>query len=312
MSEPKLMIAARKKNGQIGYISEGYSLPEFFSFIRPQNNISMMVDYSPVIDILYELHKNSGDTKLLADYTNLNNYWREAKSFKRESVRMTKAEEISRMSSGLIAKLQTEINRKGRSFYNITIDQAQTIVSEITSECNIYIDTLLYYIHSKATLEIESFTRDNVIAEHGNFVYGYINKKYKELLNWGSDGDDFLTYVVFERPDDAVHFLELTEGEATVESHKLKVIDRSKPEKQWSDFNQGYEMVASIKYPLFSDQYVNILTKLRDLLFKSRSINLLIERLRSGEIEWDEAGSHAQAIADEIVTINNTSRLRLS
>jgi hypothetical protein len=77
------MIAARKKNGQIGYISKGYPLPEFLSFIRPLNEINIMVDYSPIIDLLYELHKNSGSTDILIDYTNLNNYWRESKSFKR-------------------------------------------------------------------------------------------------------------------------------------------------------------------------------------------------------------------------------------
>jgi len=311
MPEQKLMIAARKKNGQIGYISEGYSLPEFLSFIRPLNEINIMIDYSPVIDLLYELHKNSGSTEILIDYTNLNNYWRESKSFKRESIRTTKAEELSRMSSALIAKLQIGINRKPGSFYNKNLEQAQTLVSEITSECNIYIDTLLYYIHSKATLEIESFTRDSVIAEHGKFIEDFIRARYKDLLTWGSRGNDVLTYMVFERPDDATYFLQLDNETATLKSHKLKVFGESTPQTLFNDHLQEYQRVLSVNYPSFDERYISLLIQLRDFLYKTKSINQLIERLKAGEVGWDETGNHAQTIADEIVVVSAPGRYRL-
>jgi hypothetical protein len=224
---------------------------------------------------------------------------------------MAKAEELSRMSSALIAKLQIGINRERISFYNKNLEQIQELVSKTTSECNIYIDTLLYYIHSKATLEIDSFTRDNVIAEHGKFIDKFVNDKYKELLNWGSRGDDFLTYMVFEHPDEAVYFLELAEDAATPESYKLKLIKESKQERVFDNFLQTYQQVISVKYQEFSALYTNLLIELRNLLYKTKSINHLIDRLRSGEVEWDESGDHTQTIADEIITISTPGKFRL-
>ncbi|WP_353232293.1 hypothetical protein [Pseudomonas helleri] len=195
--------------------------------------------------------------------------------------------------------------------YNKDLEQTQVLASEITSECNIYIDTLLYYIHSKATLEIESFKRDSVIAEHGKFIDHFIKARYKDLLTWGSRGNDVLTYMVFESPDDAVYFLQLDNDSATLETHKLKVIGESTPETLYNDRLQEYQRVISVNYPSFDERYINLLIQIRDLLYKTKSINQLIDRLKSGEVGWDGSGNHAQTIADEIVVVSAPGQYRL-
>ena len=38
MKKSELFIGIRKTNGQIGYISDGLNLPEFFELLRPVDN----------------------------------------------------------------------------------------------------------------------------------------------------------------------------------------------------------------------------------------------------------------------------------
>lgn len=311
MAEPKLMIAARNKKGQIGYLSEGYSIPEFLSLIRPQNNINIMMDYSPIIDTLYKLHQGTGNIAQLSDYRNLYNYWREAKSFRKELVRMAKAEEICRMSSSLITKLQIGINGRSTSFYNKDMNQAQAIAHELRTDCNMYVDALLYYIHSKASLEIESFTRDSVVAEHGKLLERIIRDTYKNLIAWGSRGDNFLTYMVFERPDDAVHFLALEGKDISIDNYKLNVISDTQSRPVYDDFFQEHQNNISINYTSFNDQFINIALIFRDLLSKAESINNLIERLRVGDVHWDDSEESIQAVTDEISKTSSSNGLFL-
>ena len=68
MADQKFMIATRNKKGQIGYLSEGLSLPEFADLFKPKGEVQVLVDYSPVIEELHKLHKAASSEDVLKKY----------------------------------------------------------------------------------------------------------------------------------------------------------------------------------------------------------------------------------------------------
>jgi len=82
MKKSELFIGIRKTNGQIGYISDGLNLPEFFELLRPvDNEIKVLVDYSPIIEKLHSLHSTQNDDAVLNSFNSLYNYWQDARTY---------------------------------------------------------------------------------------------------------------------------------------------------------------------------------------------------------------------------------------
>ena len=65
MNKSKIMIALRKGNGQIGYLSEGLEIPEFFELICSKDNKKILVDYSLIIEKLHEIHQKNEDMSII-------------------------------------------------------------------------------------------------------------------------------------------------------------------------------------------------------------------------------------------------------
>ncbi len=310
MSESKLMIAARKKNGQLGYLSEGYSIPEFFSLIRPINNINVLMDFSPLIDVLHKLHHQTGNRALLASYNDLHNFWRESKSYRKESILMARAEKVSEKSSALIAELQIRVGDRYPAFYDKNIDEIQSYVLELKADCDIYINTLLYYIHAKAVLEVESFARDSVLVEHGKFLEDVIRKTYDSLMSISRHGEQFITFMAFERPEEALYFLALEGKYASLDELKLNALAQCTSRTVWDDYF-GNQQIISLSYASFSDKFINIAIMLRNLLYKAQSVNHLIDKLKGEGIQWDDSVESIQAVTDEISIAGGRNHLGL-
>jgi hypothetical protein len=118
MKKSELFIGVRKTNGQIGYISEGLNIPEFFDLLRPVGNgVNVLVDYSPIIERLHSLHNNQKDEAILSAYNSLYNYWQDAKTYSSESLKISKSEELSKLSISLISELHLRLQKMEVSFY---------------------------------------------------------------------------------------------------------------------------------------------------------------------------------------------------
>lgn len=164
----KLFIGLRRENGQIGYLSEGLAIPEFFELIRPKPETRHdLVDFSPVIEALHSKHDKILEQSIREKYNAIFNYWQESKTYSKIEIKLPKFESLSQFSNELIASLQFKIDETKNKFSHRRMakpDENIAAIKIIKNDCNAYIDVLLCFIHAKASLEIESFTKDVVLG----------------------------------------------------------------------------------------------------------------------------------------------------
>jgi hypothetical protein len=288
MNKSKIMIALRKGNGQIGYLSEGLEIPEFFELICSKDNKKILVDYSLIIEKLHEIHQKNEDMSIINKFNTLYNYWQDAKTYTKESLKFLKSEELSKLSNSLIVDLQNRLKDNYNSFYG-TQDNCKTILYKIRDDCNIYIDTLLCFIHSKASLEIESFQRDSILTSYGMFIQEIISELYKFIINKGNYRESFFKFLAFQSPNDLQSHLDLTNTQESLDEFLLRTLKTEKPYDYFDDYHGNIKQV-SIQYDNFDYDQINLAQLLRDLMYKIRSINKLLFLLKEGQVEWDERG----------------------
>jgi len=114
MADQKFMIATRNKKGQIGYLSEELSLPEFADLFKPKGEVRVLMDYSPVIEALHKLHRTASDEGILNKYNAMFNFWQDAKIYTKESLKISKSKELSKQANSLINEIQLKLQKDGR------------------------------------------------------------------------------------------------------------------------------------------------------------------------------------------------------
>ena len=290
MTEPKFLIAARNKKGQIGFLSEGLSLPEFAELFKSKGEIRVLVDYSPIIEQLHKIHNTASSEDILKKYNAMFNYWQEAKSHTKESVRERKSEELCRQANFLINDLHVELQKSGgvlRSKWGSGLSELHDIVREIKRDSNIYIDTLLCFIHSKAALDIASFKNDPTLPGYGKFLEDFIDDIYRRLLRDGYHQDSLLKYIAFEQPEKLQDYLDLEDKGETADQYLLRVL-KAEQSSYRHDQQQGHYREVSIRYTNFHNEWISIVETFRDLLHKIRSVNGFLVRLNEGEYKWED------------------------
>lgn len=288
MKKSELFLGVRKTNGQIGYISEGLNIPEFFDLLRPGNNeVKVLVDYSPVIERLHDIHNKHNDEEILNSYNSLYNFWLDAKTYSKESLKISKSEELSKSSNSLINELQLRLQKKKSAFYSDRGSQL-SILNNIKSDSDIYIDTLLCFIHSKASLESESFKKDTVISSYADFLHEIVQELFVHVTGEGRYNESFFRYLAFEKRDELASYLELTESQESTDEFLLRSLNSEKPEELWSEDQRSIKQVI-IQYENFDYDQLNMAQILRDLLYKVNSIRKMLELLKLGNVEWDES-----------------------
>ena len=302
MADQKFMIATRNKKGQIGYLSEGLSLPEFADLFKPKGQMQVLVDYSPVIEELHKLHKVASSEDILKKYNAMFNYWQDAKSYTKESVKVSKSEELSRQANSLINDLQVELQKRGtefRSKWNSPLYERREVVASIKRDADIYIDTLLCFVHSKASLDIESFRNDVVLRGYGKFLYDFISEIYRSLLRNGWHQDSFLKFIAFEHPEKLQHYLALEGKNETPDQYLLRVL---KAERTYEGNNEqeGYYREVSIRFGNFANEFVAIVEVFRDLLHKISSVIVFLEKLSEGNHQWDDSSESVGELRENI------------
>jgi len=295
MKKPELFVGVRKTNGQIGYISEGLNIPEFFDLLRPGNNeVNILVDYSPVIERLHGIHNKYNDEAILNSYNSLYNFWLDAKTYSKESLKISKSEELSKSSNSLINELQLRLQKKQSAFYSDR-DSQLSILNYIKSDSDIYIDTLLCFIHSKASLEIESFKKDIVISSYADFLHKLVQELFVRVTEVGCYNESFFRCLAFEKRDELASYLELTESQESTDEFLLRSLNSERPVEYW-DQHQGSMKQVIIQYKSFDYNQLNMAQILRDLLYKINSIRKMLELLKSGNVEWDESDEAVMAL----------------
>lgn len=302
MADQKFMIATRNKKGQIGYLSEGLSLPEFADLFKAKGQMQVLVDYSPVIEELHKLHKVASSEDILKKYNAMFNYWQDAKSYTKELVKVSKSEELSRQANSLINDLQIELQKRWADFewkWNDQTYELNAMVTSIKRDADIYIDTLLCFVHSKASLDIESFRNDVVLRGYGKFLYDFISEIYKRLLRKGRKQDSYLKFIAFEQHEKLQDYLNLEGQGETSDQFLLRALKEQNIYDGHDQYEGPYREI-SIRFDSFSNQYVSIVEMLRDLLYKISSVNAFLERLSKGNHQWDDSSESVDELRESI------------
>lgn len=299
MMRSELFLGVRKTNGQIGYISEGLHIPEFFELLQLRHQeVNVLVDYSPVIERLHSIHRKHCDESILNSYNSMYNFWLDAKTYSKESLKISKSEELSKVSNSLINELQLRMQKKEKAFYSDRATQAGTL-KDIKSDSDIYIDTLLCYMHSKASLEIESFKKDIVLSNYCNFLHDLAQKIFNNLA-----GESFFKYIAFEKRNELKSYLELTPAQESNDQFLLRILNDERPVSHWSEHRCSNMRRVVIEYEHFDYAYLGMVETLRDLLHKTNSIRKMLDRLKAGNVEWDESDETVMALKDCLNKLN--------
>ncbi len=292
MKETKLLLALRKKNGQIGYLSEGVTIPEFFDLVTPKsNNVIVLPDFSPVINTLYSIHKKYRDEELTNKYSSLINYWADASTYSIKDIKLQKNVQLASFANEMLNLIQSRVNEKTPSFVR-GINEIDKIIRDITPECNMYIDTLLCFIHSKASLEIESFKKDCLLVQYCDFLYYKILELYNSATK-NSDfstgfSESFLCYLSFNKPEVLNEFLILHPEYSSSEDIKQKYLSQCQP-KEIYDEDYGYVQQFGVRYRYYNDSEINTCKSIKAILTKIISIKELLRKLRDEDVVWDDS-----------------------
>lgn len=300
MTGQTFFIGTRKANGQISSISRGIDPVEFIELFKEKGEVKVLVDYSPLIERLHDLHKFSNKQETRDEYNSMFNYWQEAKTYEDKQYRMNCSSVLTTKASDLINKLQQKLQksqRDGDLTWKLNPNEmhgTHQLVDAFKIDAEMYMDALLIYIHSKASVEINSFKKDTVLSAYGEFLQKLIKEMYENVLGRRGHGhsESFLKYLAFERPSDFQQHMALSGGGESRDDFILRIVQEKKP-YEVNNHEMGYPMEVAIHYDNFWSNLMPIVEMLKDLLCKIQSINDLLKLLRAGGVEWDADGTSA-------------------
>jgi hypothetical protein len=312
MAGQKLFIGGRKSNGEIGFLSDGFDAKNFIEFLAQKDEKPerfVLVDYAPVIEKLHELHKATSDENIRNKYNSIFNYWQDAKTHEIGPVRIHKAEVLTGQANSLINELQLKLEKMkndGNLSYNIDVnDLGKTIKAfrKLSSDSEIYIDALLIYIHSKASLEISSFKKDVVLTGYETYLNNLLFKIYQQLTGFCRDEDSFLKFLAFKKPEILAEHLLLSGKGSSSDDFLLELIRGLESYQRHND-ERGYHQEVSIQFDNWWPELSSTIEGLKNLLYKAQSISDFLDTLRKGGVEWDESSESV----DELINKLNLSR----
>ncbi|MGR5150128.1 hypothetical protein ACQKP8_26730 [Photobacterium alginatilyticum] len=305
MGKTELLIGLRKKNGQIGYLSEGLNIPEFFELITPKvSSVSILPDFSPVINELHSIHSKYRDESLTAKYNSIVNFWSDANTYSICEVKLQKNVQLAHLANEVINDIQLRIQNKTREVWSARrTDEIQKIVNSITPDCNMYIDTLLCFIHSKASLEISSFKKDTLLMQYCDFLYDSVFSLYRRATNYddfnSSYSESLLCYLAFDRPKDIDGYLVLHPELGDINNVKMRFLNDCKSTSEHRE-RLGYHQSVSINYKQYDNHDFNLCESIKSILYKINSVKKLLIILKNDDVEWNDSSSLKQEIVEFI------------
>lgn len=293
----QLFIGLRRENGQIGYLSESLTIPEFFELIRPtEEKGSNLIDFSPVIEVLHSTHEKSVEQSIREKYNSVFNYWQESNSYSNLQIKLPKFENLSILSNELINSFQFKIDKLNEGFSHRrtgNIDKNLEVIRNIENSANAYIDVLLCFIHSKASLEIESFQKDVVLTQYCGYIQGIVSNLFNRVVeystwnnNFNLDDSSLLYYLAFSDNKEINYYTKLLPSFDDSQDLKLLLLKKSTSQNSHNYQNeQTFKIEVEYRNPL--RQELEMARILRDLCYKIASVSKLIKRLQKGDVKWN-------------------------
>ncbi|MFJ2379487.1 hypothetical protein K1T36_19590 [Pseudomonas protegens] len=302
----QLFLGFRKGNGQIGYLSESLSIPEFFEMVQPLDHQGrVLVDFSPVIETLHALHKKNGDEAVISKYKSMYSYWHDSISYSDTQIRLPKCESLTKAANELLVTLEERIAKHSTSYTSRRTEQSSknlSIILELEKEVNIAIDTLLCFIHSKASLEIASFKKDRILGEYCTRLLALLEGLLVKVLDYSTynnsfnlESDSLLYYLAFVDNSVTDSYSQLLPNFENKEDLRLVVLRSSSDQRTIDVYNDRYMEVAT-RYRIPDQNELRMAQVLRDLCYKVRSVNELINILKHEVVQWDPSENSVEEL----------------
>jgi len=306
MAEKKELVhlTLRKENGQIGYMSKGITVPEFYSLIQPkQQNINItnniLIDFYPIIDKLYSLHTQKQNDDIYVKFHTLYNYWSDGKTYRKENIILSRSEKLAELSNELLNILKLKLNNNLYTWQDASYQKLEK-TKNFLEYTDMYIETILCFIHSKASLEIESFQHDKVLTDYIEFLRKIINNLYFKALDNPRHDEvykyDFFKYLSLKETNELEYFFKLHGDKYSVSEFKIYLFNQLQINSSYGYTNQRHENEAVLSYSYYDEYKIKIAILLRDTLFKIESISKLLEKLKKGNIKWSSENNHIQEL----------------
>lgn len=306
----QLFVGFRKANGQIGYISESLSIPEFFEMVRPSDNHGrVLVDFSPVIEALHALHKEAGEEAVISKYKSMYSYWHDSISYSDLQIRLPKCESLSVAANELLAILEDRVSKHSRAYKGRRIGDSNEnlkVILALEKDVNIVIDTLLCFIHSKASLEIASFKKDVVLGGYCTRLLSVLEDLLTKVIDYSTYNDNFklesdslLFHLAITNNDDVDSYGRLLPNFGIKEDLRLAVLHRGESYEVTDGRNDRYMEVVT-RYRVPDGNELKIAKVLRDLCYKVHSMSGLIHTLKHEVVRWDSSENSIDELKDLI------------
>lgn len=307
MSFDSVSLAFRGKNGQFQSFSPSLTARDLISLVLSSGPPNTVVDFQPVIGAVHELHKKTLDDSRLMALIDLHTTWRDARTYTGADARFSRWEAVIQRASELLAKLKLELNdlpNLGGQDGDVYRD-----VLKFNGLCSAYLESVLYFIHAKASVEVTSFLRESALQEHVAFLRERLSEMYSKFARRCGNWEGFLVHLAIYYPNEAASFYILEPNPTTVEKvmrdYIKRVIDESYGSYGYSD-----EMTVQFTYRKQSDWIVDAGRLLRDSMHASDDIKRLLEALKKGEAGWMDDTNVVESLAGEVRRLQDEKNMK--
>ena len=220
----------------------------------------------------------------------------DARTYEDKQIILFKSENLTQLSIELLNILKIKLKENPFDYRD---DSYQKLVkiNNFIEYSDIYIETILCFIHSKASLEIKSFQQDKVLTNYIEYIKEIINKLYfNEVSNYNANtiyDYNFFRYLLLKKSDELKNFLKLHGEKYSIDNFKIYLFDKLEEE-----FIDSFNSIPNVdvtkkstnrfilKFTSYDENQIEVAIILRDTLFKINSISQLLEKLKQGNIEW--------------------------
>jgi hypothetical protein len=311
LNKETIHLSVRRPNGTFSYHSHGAALLDFLNRINRSGPQILVPDFSPILVQIHALSKGCQEQGLREKYNSMYNYWQDAKTYKKEAIVIARSESLSKQCNDLIAELEFRLQEKTSSYLtwnHLPPHELENHAIGIKNDAEMFINSLLCFIQSKASVEVASFKDDFLLMGYAQALASKIRPIYNNFLGY-SQGQpslsehSFLYQLAFERNTELSLFLEAIPEFRSSPGLKVESFELLRAENA-RDFDGNYVRSVSKSWPPVSYSKVNALIIFRELLFQIEAVIQLLEYLKADGIDWQPTNELTEQIASGIKAIN--------
>lgn len=297
-------ILVDKSNGQYIKAVNELDLLDYVQLFTKSNEKSEIVlfDFSQAVEIFHDaLEKKLNQIEykeLTVKRGTVFNTWVRLKSYTNENLLCQAVSQVCRDSEEVLSWIYTRLPDLKRDYYwakdekiqnNFTNEKNKSLL-KLSNEIEAFIEVLLCSIHSTVKVDINYFKSDFIVEKHCSEVRSIVVEILKSEMSHQKDYFDWNSFIYqccMETLEINPEALLLQIGSnLKADDLRNEVISRAKIVDMNDEncTNRGY----TVTWPSFNEEKIKRVKILSQLLQKIDSIVLLVEKLKSNEIHFND------------------------